>query len=126
MCLTKLTPLSKGQLSLEWLVLMAALLGALSFTMPVIAQAVEKGTNAQNAFFEQQFIQQLTTQCRALAHLGKDSTLFVNGFSPQEMIIQSRGEDIFVNEVLVSCPTHQPFDEQLFLGSFEFKLSKNT
>ena len=108
------------------MVLMVALIAILSVTAGTIQEVIEKGTNAQNHFFEQQFLLELTTQCQLLAHVGNGSILRVNGFSPQEWIIQSEGDFLQLNDQNVFCPTHSIMPEKKVNGSFELYLTKNS
>jgi len=125
MCLKKLTPSSKGQLSIELLVLIAALIVLLGVTAGTIQELLEKATNRENLFFEQQFLSELTTHCHFLTQMGNGSVLYVNGFAPKAWTIQSTNEFIHINEKTIFCSVHESVVKQTVKGSFALRLAKN-
>jgi len=118
----------RAQVSLEYLLLLAAFFGALALILPAISFSVNEFYSSNDTILAKNVSEQIKEQINLFSFLGDGSKKVFDFFPSQKIVLYSNNQSIFVSsskkEFEIIFPNKQNFSRKEFNSKFFIQIEK--
>jgi uncharacterized protein (UPF0333 family) len=119
---------SSGQVSLEYLILLAAFFGVLGLALPVMSESTQGFLGASDSLLAKRIADEAQEQINLMKFLGNGSARVLEFFPAKKITLYSQGNELIVQanekQFSVDCFSPQLIPTQEFSSKFFIKIEK--